>query len=249
MIESISQPGDRTANRPVLAAGEIEGHTESGVVAVDLFCGAGGRSGDLVGLLSEHTLMHPLKIGLIDETLGARLVAEERQAAGFAGAFGLHQVGQDRHGLAEQPGERAEHAADEAQIGEQRRLQVGEHGVEMAQRPERAQGLAAQWQFGRQAILDGVWQEYHDPNEGGLFDIAARHGVKKVVLLSSANVYGPATGNPNFLPEETPLLGAARLAYWEMNGYGFERERAKLGLRPRPPRTPRPCSTPATCAR
>jgi UDP-glucose 4-epimerase len=44
-----------------------------------------------------------------------------------------------------------------------------------------------------------------------LLDIAARHGVKKVVLLSSANVYGPAPGNPNFLPEETPLLGAARL--------------------------------------
>jgi UDP-glucose 4-epimerase len=44
-----------------------------------------------------------------------------------------------------------------------------------------------------------------------LLDIAARHGVKKVILLSSANVYGPAPGNPNFLPEETPLLGAARL--------------------------------------
>ena len=56
--------------------------------------------------------------------------------------------------------------------------------------------------------------EAHDFNVAGtqkLFDIAARHGVKKVVLLSSANVYGPAPGNPNFLPEETPLLGAARL--------------------------------------
>ena len=56
--------------------------------------------------------------------------------------------------------------------------------------------------------------EAHDFNVAGtqkLFDIAARHGVKKVVLLSSANVYGPAPGNPNFLPEETPLLGAAGL--------------------------------------
>jgi UDP-glucose 4-epimerase len=44
-----------------------------------------------------------------------------------------------------------------------------------------------------------------------LLDIAVRHGVRKVVLLSSANVYGPAPGNPNFLTEETPLLGAARL--------------------------------------
>ena len=56
--------------------------------------------------------------------------------------------------------------------------------------------------------------EAHSFNVAGtqkLLDIAARHGVKKVVLLSSANVYGPAPGNPNFLPEETPLLGAARL--------------------------------------
>jgi UDP-glucose 4-epimerase len=43
-----------------------------------------------------------------------------------------------------------------------------------------------------------------------LLDLAVRHGVRKVVLLSSANVYGPLPGNPNFLPEETPLLGAAR---------------------------------------
>jgi UDP-glucose 4-epimerase len=56
--------------------------------------------------------------------------------------------------------------------------------------------------------------EAHSFNVAGtqkLLDIAVRHGVKKVVLLSSANVYGPAPGNPNFLPEETPLLGAARL--------------------------------------
>ncbi len=56
--------------------------------------------------------------------------------------------------------------------------------------------------------------EAHSFNVAGtqrLLDIAVRHGVRKVVLLSSANVYGPAPGNPNFLTEETPLLGAARL--------------------------------------
>jgi UDP-glucose 4-epimerase len=56
--------------------------------------------------------------------------------------------------------------------------------------------------------------EAHSFNVAGtqrLLDIAVRHGVRKVVLLSSANVYGPMPGNPNFLPEETPLLGAARL--------------------------------------
>ncbi|MBP5985725.1 MAG: EAL domain-containing protein [Azonexus sp.] len=36
------------------------------------------QSEELVGLLSEHTLMHPLKVGLIDETLSDRQVAEER---------------------------------------------------------------------------------------------------------------------------------------------------------------------------
>jgi hypothetical protein len=38
----------------------------------------------------------------------------------------LHQVGQDRHCLAEQPGERAQHAADEDEVSDRRRLQVGE---------------------------------------------------------------------------------------------------------------------------
>ena len=42
----------------------------------------------------------------------------------------LDQVGQDRHRLAEQPGERAEDATDEYDVGDQRRLQVGEQPVD-----------------------------------------------------------------------------------------------------------------------
>jgi hypothetical protein len=34
------------------------------------------------------------------------------------------------------------------------------------------------------------------------------------------------------------LLGSDRLAYWRMNGPGFESELARLGLSPRPPRVP-----------
>jgi UDP-glucose 4-epimerase len=34
-------------------------------------------------------------------------------------------------------------------------------------------------------------------------------GIKKLVLLSSANVYGPRPENPQFLNEDAPLLGAA----------------------------------------
>lgn len=43
-----------------------------------------------------------------------------------------------------------------------------------------------------------------------ILDLCVRHGVKKVVVLSSANVYGPRPDNSNFLPEEWPLMGADR---------------------------------------
>ncbi|HEY2407977.1 MAG TPA: NAD-dependent epimerase/dehydratase family protein [Polyangiaceae bacterium] len=41
-----------------------------------------------------------------------------------------------------------------------------------------------------------------------LLEYAEQYGVAKVVLLSSANVYGPRPDNPQFLNEEAPLLGA-----------------------------------------
>jgi UDP-glucose 4-epimerase len=43
-----------------------------------------------------------------------------------------------------------------------------------------------------------------------ILDLCVRHGVKKVVILSSANVYGPLPDNSNFLTEETPLMAADR---------------------------------------
>ena len=55
--------------------------------------------------------------------------------------------------------------------------------------------------------------EVHDLNVAGthrLLDLCQRHGVRKVVVLSSANVYGPAPDNSSFLREETPLLATAR---------------------------------------
>jgi UDP-glucose 4-epimerase len=45
-----------------------------------------------------------------------------------------------------------------------------------------------------------------------ILDLCVRHGVKKVVVLSSANVYGPRPDNSNFLPEETPLMAADRFS-------------------------------------
>ncbi len=43
-----------------------------------------------------------------------------------------------------------------------------------------------------------------------IFDLCVQHGVKKVVVLSSADVYGPLPDNSNFLTEETPLMAADR---------------------------------------
>jgi UDP-glucose 4-epimerase len=55
--------------------------------------------------------------------------------------------------------------------------------------------------------------ELHELNVLGtqrILDLCRRHGVGKVIVLSSANVYGPAPDNSSFLREETPLLATAR---------------------------------------
>jgi len=57
----------------------------------------------------------------------------------------------------------------------------------------------------------GSAEEHHSWNVVAfqrLLEYAERYGVPKVVLLSSANVYGPRPDNPQFLNEEAPLLGA-----------------------------------------
>jgi UDP-glucose 4-epimerase len=59
------------------------------------------------------------------------------------------------------------------------------------------------------------FSEAHSFNVVGtqkILDLCVRHGVKKVVVLSSANVYGPLPHNSNFLVEETPLMAADRFS-------------------------------------
>lgn len=54
--------------------------------------------------------------------------------------------------------------------------------------------------------------EHHSWNVAGfakLLEYVAQFRVPKVVVLSSANVYGPQAENPQFLTEEAPLLGGA----------------------------------------
>ena len=43
-----------------------------------------------------------------------------------------------------------------------------------------------------------------------IFQLCVQHGVKKLVVLSSANVYGPLPDNSNFLTEDMPLMAADR---------------------------------------
>ncbi len=57
--------------------------------------------------------------------------------------------------------------------------------------------------------------EHHSWNVEGfgkLLDYVAQFDVPKLVVLSSANVYGPQPHNPQFLTEEAPLLGGARFS-------------------------------------
>jgi UDP-glucose 4-epimerase len=58
-------------------------------------------------------------------------------------------------------------------------------------------------------------EEHHSFNVLGttrILDACARYGVKKLVVLSSANVYGPAPENSNFLTEDAPLMAASRFS-------------------------------------
>ena len=58
-------------------------------------------------------------------------------------------------------------------------------------------------------------EEHHSFNVEGttrVLDAVAKYGVKKVVVLSSANVYGPSPDNSNFLSEDAPLMAASRFS-------------------------------------
>jgi UDP-glucose 4-epimerase len=57
--------------------------------------------------------------------------------------------------------------------------------------------------------------EHHSWNVEGfskLLEYVTQLGIPKLVVLSSANVYGPQPHNPQFLDEDAPLLGGARFS-------------------------------------
>ncbi len=56
-------------------------------------------------------------------------------------------------------------------------------------------------------------EDHHSFNIIGttkVLECAAKYNVKKLVVLSSASVYGPSPDNSNFLSEEAPLMAASR---------------------------------------
>lgn len=58
-------------------------------------------------------------------------------------------------------------------------------------------------------------EEHHTFNVFGttqVLEYAARYKVPKVVVLSSATVYGPSPNNDNFLTEDAPLMGGQRFS-------------------------------------
>jgi len=56
-------------------------------------------------------------------------------------------------------------------------------------------------------------EDHHSFNVLGttrVLDCVAKYNVKKLVVLSSADVYGPSPDNSNFLTEDAPLMAASR---------------------------------------
>jgi UDP-glucose 4-epimerase len=76
----------------------------------------------------------------------------------------------------------------------------------------RAENVQAVVHLGVLHNLRDSAEMHHEWNVVGfqkLLEYAAAFRVPKVVVLSSANVYGPRPDNPQFLAEENPLLGGA----------------------------------------
>jgi UDP-glucose 4-epimerase len=75
----------------------------------------------------------------------------------------------------------------------------------------RAGGIRAVVHLGIMHDLRASTREHHTWNVVGfqkLLEYVAAFRVPKLVVLSSANVYGPSADNPQFLTEEAPLLGS-----------------------------------------
>ena len=106
-------------------------------------------------------------------------------------------VGVDRRAFADRPRDIEHHSLD---IRSKRTKDIFRHG-----------GVRALVHLGVMHNPRDSAEDHHAWNVVAfqhLLEYAERYKVPKVVLLSSANVYGPRPDNPVFLNEEAPLLGA-----------------------------------------
>lgn len=79
----------------------------------------------------------------------------------------------------------------------------------------RAGGIRAVIHLGIMHDLRASPKEHHSWNVVGfqkVLEYMTQYGVPKLVVLSSANVYGPSPENPQFLTEDAPLLGAQQFS-------------------------------------
>jgi UDP-glucose 4-epimerase len=79
----------------------------------------------------------------------------------------------------------------------------------------RHRNVAALIHLGVMHNLRGSTEDHHTWNVAGfqkLLEYVRHYDVPKVVLLSSANVYGPRPDNAQFLTEDAPLLAAGRFS-------------------------------------
>lgn len=79
----------------------------------------------------------------------------------------------------------------------------------------RAGGIRAVVHLGVLHDLRASPKDHHTWNVIGfqkVLEYMAQYGVPKLVVLSSANVYGPRPENPQFLTEDAPLLGSAHFS-------------------------------------
>lgn len=143
----------------------------------------------LDALVAERIATAPVVITGICGRLGRRLARRLHRER--------HVIGLDRRPFPDKPKDVEHHAFD---VRRKKTADILRHG-----------SVGALVHLGVMHDPRGGAEEHHSWNVAGfqrLLEYARRYDVPKVVLISSANVYGPRPDNAQFLTEDAPLLGA-----------------------------------------
>ncbi|MCB9590430.1 MAG: SDR family oxidoreductase [Polyangiaceae bacterium] len=147
------------------------------------------RLSDSASFFSERLAEGPVVITGICGRLGRRLARQLHRDR--------HVIGVDRRPFHDRPKDIEFHQIDIRRKKAQDIFRNGE--------------VAALVHLGVMHNPRGNSEEHHSWNVAGfqkMLEWVRRYNVPKLVLISSANVYGPRPDNPQFLTEEAPLLGA-----------------------------------------